>query len=175
MRRYLKIGYGRLRVCLKTGKTQSNRVNGASRSRKGEVGEWFDIKPRKKDNYVVAWVEAPDGSKRLRKVHQLVLEETQGPCPPGKEARHLNGIRNDNRPSNLKWGTKKKNSADTKKHGKQTMGETHGGAKLTRLLVILCRDIYERGLRTIVYLAKLTGVHRGYLGKVLNRVTWKHV
>jgi hypothetical protein len=50
-------------------------------------------------------------------VHRLVLEAFVGPCPPGMEACHNNGIRDDNRLENLRWDTRVNNHADKHKHG----------------------------------------------------------
>src|SRR5262249_12949164 len=36
---------------------------------------------------------------------------------PHHEVRHLNGIRTDNRPENLAWGTKSENMQDAVRHG----------------------------------------------------------
>jgi hypothetical protein len=43
------------------------------------------------------------------KVHRLVCEAFHGPCPPGLETLHgdENGL--NNRPENLRWGTRKEN------------------------------------------------------------------
>jgi hypothetical protein len=58
-----------------------------------------------------------DGIKHHAKVHRLVLEAFVGPCPEGKECAHDNGVRTDNRLSNLAWKTKLENGADRKRHG----------------------------------------------------------
>lgn len=49
-------------------------------------------------------------------VHHLVLEAFVGPKPTGHECRHLDGTRDNNRLSNLAWGTKAENTADRTKH-----------------------------------------------------------
>lgn len=42
-------------------------------------------------------------------IHQIVLEAFCGPCPDGMEVLHGNGIRTDNRLSNLRYGTRSEN------------------------------------------------------------------
>lgn len=59
-------------------------------------------------------------------VHRLVLLAFVGPCPDGMEARHLNGVRSDNRLANLAWGSKLENAADMQAHGTQPRGDRHG-------------------------------------------------
>lgn len=59
-------------------------------------------------------------------VHVMVCEAFHGVRPPGLEVRHLNGIRTDNRPENLCWGTKAENQADIKRHGRNhELNKTH--------------------------------------------------
>jgi hypothetical protein len=50
-------------------------------------------------------------------VHRLVLEAFVGPCPPGMEACHGIGGREDNRLTNLRWDTHLANVADTVRQG----------------------------------------------------------
>jgi hypothetical protein len=64
-------------------------------------------------------------------VHHLVLLAFKGPCPKGMEARHLDGDPSNNKISNLRWGTPKKNMQDRDKHGKTKFGEDHWYCKLT--------------------------------------------
>lgn len=65
-----------------------------------------------------------NGSRKQRKVHQLVLEAFRGPRPSGLVARHLNGNKLDNRLENLEWGTwSENNGADKHLHG--TMAESN--------------------------------------------------
>jgi hypothetical protein len=51
------------------------------------------------------------------RVHCAVLEAFVGPCPPGKECRHLDGNGQNNKLQNLKWGTRLENVQDSIKHG----------------------------------------------------------
>lgn len=66
------------------------------------------------------------GVCETKKVHRLVLEAFSGPCPDGMEGCHINGIRHDNRPENLRWDTPKENAADRKRIGTQVgANKTH--------------------------------------------------
>jgi hypothetical protein len=55
---------------------------------------------------------------RTRLVHHLVLEAFVGPKPHGLVARHLNDIPNDNRLSNLAYGTPSQNNLDAVANGR---------------------------------------------------------
>lgn len=57
------------------------------------------------------------GRADRRLLHHLVLEAFVGPQPDGMEARHLDGIRTNNTPGNLAWGTRVENAADRDRHG----------------------------------------------------------
>lgn len=54
-------------------------------------------------------VQVGVGGGRVQLAHRLVLLAFVGPCPAGHEAMHLSGVPDDNRLSNLRWGTKSDN------------------------------------------------------------------
>jgi hypothetical protein len=91
------------------------------------------------DNYKDVFIKDTYGKQRIRLVHQLVLEANGHPKPfPDAEVRHLDGDRQNNHISNLKWGTSAENSADLVKHG-TLAGEKNPAAKLTGDDVIFLR------------------------------------
>jgi hypothetical protein len=53
-----------------------------------------------------------DDVLKRRYVHRLVAELIHGPCPDGQECRHLDGDRQNNDYSNLRWGTHTENERD---------------------------------------------------------------
>lgn len=56
--------------------------------------------------------------KRPYKAHRLICEAWHGRCPADKKAvAHWNGIRDDNRPENIRWATSLENSDDRERHG----------------------------------------------------------
>lgn len=58
--------------------------------------------------------------------HIMVLEAFVGPRPPGMQVRHLNDIKDDNRLSNLRWGTSSENAKDRVRNGIHPMArKTH--------------------------------------------------
>lgn len=58
-----------------------------------------------------------DGRTLTRHVHSLVLESFVGPRPEGLEACHNDGDSTNNVASNIRWDTKKNNTADQFRHG----------------------------------------------------------
>lgn len=71
------------------------------------------------DGYLSVRVVTDSGRRVRRMVHQVVCYYYHGPRPsPQHEIRHLNGNRLDNRPENLRWGTRKDNADDRERHGR---------------------------------------------------------
>lgn len=56
------------------------------------------------------------GERRIGKVHRLMLEAFVGP-DDGRQCRHLDGDRANNRLENLVWGTPSENMKDRVRHG----------------------------------------------------------
>ena len=56
------------------------------------------------------------GRNNSQSVHALVLRAFVGPRPANCEARHLNGIPDDNRLDNLEWASRSRNTQDKKWH-----------------------------------------------------------
>lgn len=72
-----------------------------------------------------------NGKQTHRYIHNIVLEAFVAPRSEGMEAAHGNGIRHDNRLSNLRWDTRAGNFADKIIHGTSAVGDRHGRRKLT--------------------------------------------
>ncbi|AZG43595.1 NUMOD4 domain-containing protein [Gordonia insulae] len=61
---------------------------------------------RDSKGHLVVSLYGRDHTKRSARVHRLVLSAFVGPCPPGREALHRNSRAEDNRLTNLRWGTR---------------------------------------------------------------------
>lgn len=111
------------------------------------------------------------GQKRNLRVHQAVLTAFVGPCPPGHEARHLDGNRTNNHVENLKWGTPKENSDDKRRHGTMVLGEQTATAKLQATDVVAIRALLRRG-HGLDFVASLFGVSKRMVGRIRDGVAW---
>ena len=111
-----------------------------------------------------------EGPKTLR-LARLILLAFRGPCPPGHEAAHLNGVRADDRLDNLAWKTVLANHADKKLHGTAARGSCHGMAKLDADKVASIRASTDGDSA----LARRFGVSRPVVRSVRERRTWGHV
>jgi hypothetical protein len=90
------------------------------------------------------------------------------------EAQHKNGVRTDNRASNLKWGSPKHNAADRAEHGTTARGARNPNAKLTNGKVCKIRDLRAEG-RTLQSLADQFNVSKKLILLVTQKKIWKHV
>ena len=106
--------------------------------------------------------------------HRLVLESWVGPCPPGKECRHLDGNPANNHLSNLKWGTAKENQEDRVRHGTQVHGSRQGLTKLTEGDMRFSRYLRWIGFPYKTIAAKLN-VTIATIGYLCTNKTWRHV
>ena len=67
-----------------------------------------------------------DGKGWSTSVHRLVLRAFIGEPTEGQMVRHLNGVHDDNRLFNLKWGTGTENNLDAVLHGtNREVAKTH--------------------------------------------------
>ncbi len=117
-----------------------------------------------------------DRKGRFFKVHQLVLLAFNGLRPSGMEARHLNGVKTDNRVENLRWGTRQENMADRERHGVVSHGRERSMqcAHLRKLCeedVLAIRDSTE----STYVLGRRFGVSPVAIGHIKRRRTWKWV
>jgi hypothetical protein len=108
-------------------------------------------------------------------VHRLVLETFTGSPPAGYTASHLNGIRTDNRATNLVWEPHQKNIARKREHGTMARGERHGRARLSSNDVRAIRARYAAGDVTQRALAQQFGVHQAQIHHIVTGVHWRHV
>ena len=109
-----------------------------------------------------------------RNIHNLVLEAFEGPCPPGEEVRHLNGIRTDSRLDNLTYGTNLDNMADRRRHGTFVQGEKVGTAKLGAEEVHEIVRLLDLGLKQRD-VAEKYGIAQMTVSNIKTGKTWGHI
>lgn len=117
--------------------------------------------------YVNFW---HSGKVIARTTHSLVADAFLGPRPSGMEVRHLNGIRSDNRISNLAYGTKVENAADRDRHGRNPHGERNGRAKVSDDTVEAIRSEYAESQSTQYQLAAKYGISQAQVWNIVNHV-----
>lgn len=131
------------------------------------------LKPYDSNGYLKVCLISKD-RKRKVSVHRLVLETFEGRPNDKLDCCHGNGIRTDNRLSNLRWATRSENMLDAKMHGTSAVGERNGQAILTESDVIQIRNRRASGER-ISEITKDYNVTRGAISDICRRVNWRHV
>lgn len=102
-----------------------------------------------KDDYVMVQLSPGFGTVTKRCcVHKLVAAAFLATRPSSKhELRHLDGDKDNNAVSNLRWGTRKDNADDRARHGHTARGTKQGASKLTETLVLEIRRRLAGGAR----------------------------
>ena len=115
-----------------------------------------------------------DGVQESRRIHRMVLETFTGPAPSkDHQTCHYNGVKDDNRLSNLRWGTWVENCADSARLGVTPRGEQVAGVKLCALDVELIRELATTIPKQAI--ANWFDVGNSTIRDIVNRKTWAHV
>lgn len=116
------------------------------------------------------------GRNGLHGIHRLVCEAFHGTPPEGRnDCRHLDGDELNNLASNLAWGSRAENMADTKALGRHNHGETHSQAKLTATIVREIRRLYAAGELNMPQIARRFHITDGHVCNIVNRKAWSHL
>ena len=110
---------------------------------------------------------------RHLRVHIAVAAAFHGPRPPGMSIDHVNGVRTDNRPSNLQYVTHAANMKRAGDLGLLPRGERHCSARLTEAIVLTIRERHASS-ETQASIARFYGVHIVTVNDVILGKTWKH-
>ena len=109
-----------------------------------------------------------------QRVHRLVMAAFNGPCPAGEEVNHKNGVKDDNRLSNLEYVTHAYNSLHTSQVLGLKRGESHGMSKLKSAEVSAIKKLLRRGWLQR-QIAKLYNVSQSSISFIKLGTTWAHV
>jgi hypothetical protein len=134
------------------------------------------MKPRVSSKYLrLSIAKDKDASPQIMAVHRLVLMAFVGlPTPAAPFCRHLNGDRFDNRLENLRWGTLRENTDDTKAHGTWPTGSRNPNAKLTDEKVRHIRARIASGW-SYQTTANAFGISKAVVSHIISRRSWAHV
>jgi hypothetical protein len=115
------------------------------------------------------------GKRHRAFVHRLVCEAWHGPAPTAEHcALHDDDVKSNNTPSNLSWGTNKKNGEDRVRNGISVRGTRVNTARLTEDQVLEIRVLASEGA-TNLSLARRFGVPDGQISKIVRGIDWKHI
>src|SRR6185295_11979756 len=102
----------------------------------------------KKTGYLEVSLQDSAGgrSPRFVTLHAIVAEAFHGPKPsPAHEVLHGDGVRTNCAASNLRWGTRKENMEDQRRHGTLNIGAKNGNATITQELADWVRESSQNG------------------------------
>lgn len=117
---------------------------------------------------------------KLFLVHRLVAEAFI-PNPENKpQVNHINGVKGDNRATNLEWLTQSENQYHAYNTGLQTAsdhqrakGEKAAQSRLSAQEVTWIRNNYKKG--DAIRMGEKFGVSQTSILNIINRKTWKHI
>lgn len=106
-------------------------------------------------------------------VHRLILQSfVPAPNIPKPCARHMDGNQENNKLSNLAWGSHQDNSNDAKLHGTNTAGERNPAAKINWQTVNKIRILWRNGGLYQYEIANMFSVSQGIVGKIVLNKLW---
>ncbi len=133
---------------------------------------WIERKLVKdKDGYLTIILYHSNNKLQNYKVHKVVCELINGPCPQGMECRHLDGNKANNYPSNLIWGTKKENQADRIIHGTDTRGEKSWNSKLKSQDISVIK--YLNNFCSQIEISKIYNISPSVVSSIINNKSWR--
>jgi hypothetical protein len=113
-----------------------------------------------------------EGRRKQAKIHRLVARAFLGPCPPGAQVNHKNGIKTDNSVANLEYVTGLQNARHAKALGLHPVGrEASRPKKLTEKAVRAIRRRVDEG-EFQCDLAAEYGVKSTTINGVVKRRIW---
>lgn len=108
-------------------------------------------------------------------VHTLVGDAFLGPRPEDHQVNHRDGDKANNCVSNLEYLNRSQHEAHTSALGLRPFGNNVSTAKLTPEQVIAIREDYARGNITFTELAKIYGVAKGNIARIVRLQTWRRL
>ena len=141
-----------------------------------------DKKPR---GYVLVTLKHR-GTIKNTSIHSLVADAFIGPRPAGYEINHINGVKDDNRLSNLEYVTPKDNIA----HARDILGYRYGyhsrpkkeitpiaiepkpGRKLSPEAAAQIRALYKNRQFTQTEIGAMFGVSHAIVGRIVRGKAW---
>ena len=116
---------------------------------------------------------ARNGKYKSKTVHRLVAEAFLPDFDASLSVNHIDGVKTNNRLSNLEMVTPLENAQHAQRLGltKALCGEEHGRHKLTEHQVREIRASSE----SAPTLAKIYGVSRWQIMNIKKRINWEHI
>ena len=148
------------------------KSDGTTQKRRGKISKLGSDK----NNYntINLW---KDGKATFSRVCRLVAQTFLENPENKPTVNHKNGVRNDDRVSNLEWMTYSENSQHSFDTGLQEnlKGEEHHFAKLSEEDVVFIRESYKCKKYNQMELSKMFNVGQVQISRIIHHKRWKHV
>jgi predicted XRE-type DNA-binding protein len=125
--------------------------------------------------YMLATLRHESGNEKSVAVHRFVLIAFVGPCPETMECCHENGVRHDNRLTNLRWDNHKGNMSDRSRHGTHTRGQSIGNSKLKEAETVELIALLENTSLSYAAVAEKFGVSITHVSRIAQQKSWSHL
>ena len=116
-----------------------------------------------------------EGKSYACSIHRLVLITFVGPCPEGKEGRHMDGDKSNNSYLNLQWGTTWENHQDKIRHGTSGLGELSERALFTNLQVEEILMLLQEDKLNHPTIGKMYGVDCNIISQIKRNICYTNV
>jgi hypothetical protein len=120
-----------------------------------------------------------NGAKKMFYVHRIVINSFEGEHENKDKlwVNHKNGIKNDNRLSNLEWCTKKENTKHAYANGlvKINKGEDSIHAVLSASDIFFIRDVINSRSMYQYEIAKIYNLHPSTISHIITKRNWRHL
>jgi hypothetical protein len=137
-----------------------------------ELTDWYPLVGHRSTKGYLNVSLSHENRKVTRSVHRLVCMAFHGmPASQTMQVRHLDGSPENNRPSNLAWGSQYENWEDRRAHGRVALGEAHHAAKLTDAEREHLRWALEKGLCSAKHAARMLGMSQSAISEIAAKET----
>ncbi len=118
------------------------------------------------------------GRKKINlAIHRIVMSVFVGPCPQDLQVNHKNGIKTDNRVSNLEYMTLTENMRHSHNVLGRNMarGEQRPNARLSNEQVQEIKRLLANGALSQYKIGKLFNVDHRLIWRIATGKTWRHI
>ena len=142
------------------------RILSRARSRPPHI-----LKPiYQRDGYLTV-ILYKDHHPATSRIHRLVLQAFAGPRPHGYVSNHIDGLKSNNRLSNLEYIPRRQNDIHAAQLGLKPRGERHWKAKLTEDDIYAIRELASAHVNQDT-IAAIYGTSQACISDIFLRKSW---